>query len=242
MRKNQKIEILNKELNEVNQNMTLFTYSVSHDLKEPVRMVKSFLTVFQKKYGKDIDQKGQSYIDMALDGAERLNKMLTDLLEYHRTSNFSTTKTVDLNEVFVEVKQILLAEIEAKNAIVNCEKLPSIKGSFIGYLQVFQNLLTNALKFVAEGETPIVSIRVEENDTTYTFKVSDNGIGIAENQKHKVFNFFKRLNSPQQYEGTGMGLAMVKKSIERMGGEIWLESEVGKGSTFYFTIKKVTRS
>lgn len=242
MQKNQKIEILNKELNAVNQNMTLFTYSVSHDLKEPVRMVKSFLTVFQKKYGKDIDQKGQSYIDMALDGADRLNKMLTDLLEYHRTSNFSTTETVDLNEVFAEVKQILHAEIEARKAIVNCEKLPSIKGSFTGYLQVFQNLISNALKFVDEGKTPVVSIRVEGNDNSYTLMIKDNGIGIAENQKHKVFNFFKRLNSAQQYEGTGMGLAMVKKSIERMGGEVWLESEEGKGSTFYFTIRKGTRS
>ncbi|HSI77188.1 MAG TPA: ATP-binding protein [Lunatimonas sp.] len=242
VRKNQKIEILNKELNAVNQNMTLFTYSVSHDLKEPVRMVKSFLTVFHEKYGESLAPKAQSYIEMALDGAERINKMLTDLLEYHQSSGFTTTETVDLNEVFMEVKQILQTEIEQKRAIVTSEKLPTVKGSLAGYLQVFQNLLSNAFKFVAEGKTPLVSIRVEENDKTYTIMVKDNGIGIAENQKHQVFNFFKRLNSPQQYEGTGMGLAMVKKSIERMGGEVWLESEMVKGSTFYFTIKKGTRS
>ncbi|WP_158859227.1 sensor histidine kinase [Lunatibacter salilacus] len=243
VRKNQKIEILNKELNAVNQNMTLFTYSVSHDLKEPVRMVKSFLSVFHEKYAESLDPKALSYIEMALDGAQRLNKMLTDLLEYHQSSgSFTTTETVDLNEVFMEVKQILQTEIEQKKAIVTSEKLPTIKGSFAGYLQVFQNLLSNAFKFVTEGKTPLVSIRVEEKDKTYTIMIKDNGIGIAEDQKHQVFNFFKRLNSPQQYEGTGMGLAMVKKSIERMGGEVWLESEEGKGSTFYFTIKKGTIS
>lgn len=242
MAKNQKIDNLIKELNSVNQNMTLFTHAVSHDLKEPVRMVKSFLTVFLKKYGKSLDQKGHSYLRLASDGAERLNKMLTDLLEYHQSSHLITTETVDLNEVFLEVERILQTEIEAKKANVTCDKLPTVKGSFAGYLQVFQHLLTNAMKFVDKGKTPIVSIHVKENETMYTLMVKDNGIGIAKDERQEVFNLFKRLNSAQQYEGYSMGLFMVKKSIERMGGDIWLDSEEEKGSTFYFTAKKGTES
>lgn len=238
MLKKQKIELLNKKLIDVNENLSMFTYSVSHDLKEPVRMVKSFLTLFNKKYGESLDQKGQEYISLALDGAIRLNRMMTDLLEYHQSSNFDTTESVDLNDVFLEVKKILQKGIEEKNAKVTSEKLPVLKGSSTGFLQIFQNLISNAIKFVPKGETPVVSVNVEEYETYYTFMVKDNGIGIAENQKEEVFNLFKRLNSRQDYEGTGMGLAMVRKNIEKMGGEVWLESEKGKGTTIYFTIKK----
>jgi len=242
MRKNQKIELLNEELSQVNQNMSLFTYSVSHDLKEPVRMVKQFLSLFNKKYGESLDQKGKTYIEMALDGANRLSNMLMDLLEYHRTSDLNITEAVNLDEVYNEVMQLLDSEIATKNAQITTEKLPTVIGAFAAYLQIFQNILSNAVKFVGEGQTPVVDIQVEENETTYTLKVKDNGIGIPENQKDIVFELFKRLHSSQQYEGTGMGLAIVRKSIERMGGEVWFRSEEGKGSTFYFTIKKGTSS
>lgn len=241
MLKNQKIKLLNQELSAVNQNMSMFTYSVSHDLKEPVRMVKSFLTLFQKKYGETLDPKGTTYIEMALDGANRLNKMLMELLEYHRTSDLNTAETVVLNEVYKEALQILHSEIEAKNAQITTVNLPTVTGAFTAYLQIFQNLLSNAIKFIANGQIPIVAITFEENDTTYTIMVKDNGIGIPENQKDTIFELFKRLHPSQQFEGTGMGLAIVKKSVERMGGEIWLESEEGKGSTFCFTIKKGTK-
>ncbi|WP_373523525.1 ATP-binding protein [Aquiflexum sp.] len=236
--KNKEIESLNKELKAANENMTMFTYSVSHDLKQPVRMVNSFLTLLHKKHGESLDPAGQKYLNIAMDGANSLSKMISDLLTYHQSSNLDTTETVDLNIVFLEVKKILQNEIEEKNALVTSEKLPVLKGSSTGFFQVFQNLISNALKFVPEERTPIISINLEEVDTHFTFKIKDNGIGIAENKKQEVFNLFKRLNGPQQYEGTGMGLAMVKKSIERMGGEVWLESEEGKGSTFFFTIKK----
>ncbi|MGM1057305.1 MAG: sensor histidine kinase, partial [Bacteroidota bacterium] len=242
MRKNQKIEFLNQELNAVNENMKMFTYSVSHDLKEPVRMVRSFLGLLHKKYGENLDKKGQTYMDLALDGANRLSNMLADLLVYHQSSNISTTEIVDLNDVVLEVKKILQKEIEEKNARVTSEKLPTLKGSSTGFLQVFQNLISNAIKFVSEGETPIVSIHLRAHETNHIILVKDNGIGISENQKQEAFNLFKRLNAPQQYEGTGMGLAMVKKTIERMGGEVWLESEKGKGTTFFISIKKSIES
>lgn len=242
VRKNQKIELLNTELKVANENMSMFTYSVSHDLKEPVRMIRSFLFLIHKNYRERLDQKGQGFIDMALDGAERLNRMMVDLLEYHQSDNLSTTESVDLNEVFLEVKQILQNEIEEKDARVTSENLPTLKGSTTGYLQVFQNLISNAIKFVPEERTPIVSILLKESNTHYTFMVKDNGIGIAEDKMHGVFDLFKRLHSQKQYRGTGVGLAMVKKSIERMGGEVWVESEVGKGSTFCFSIAKSPES
>lgn len=240
IRKNQKIELLNKELNAVNENLTMLTYSVSHDLREPVRMINSFLPLLKKKYGDSLDEKGQTYLSMATDGAGRLSRMLEDLLKYHQSSNTKISETVDLNEVFLEVKQILQKQIEVKSAHVSSEKLPVVKGSFTGLRQVFQNLISNAIKFVPEDRTPIVFIHVKENDTNYTLMVKDNGIGIPENQHREVFNLFKRLNSARQYEGTGMGLAMVRKSIERMGGEVWIESIPGTGTTFYFTLPKST--
>ncbi|WP_194972464.1 sensor histidine kinase [Aquiflexum lacus] len=238
MRKNQEIELLNKELKDVNENLKMFTYSVSHDLKGPVRLVNSFLTILHEKYGKNLDQKGEKYIDLALDAAIRLSKMMADLLEYHQSSDASTTESVDLNVVFLEVQEILQKEIEETNALVTSEKLPILKGSSTAFIQVFQNLISNAIKFVPKGKIPVVSIEMEEFDTYYTFMIKDNGIGIAEDQRQEVFNLFKRLNPRQQFEGTGMGLAMVRKSIERMGGKIWLESEEGNGSTVYFTVNK----
>ncbi|MEQ9309533.1 MAG: ATP-binding protein [Balneolaceae bacterium] len=237
-KKNQKIELLNKELNAINESMTMFTYSVSHDLREPLRMVNSFLSLLKKKYGENLDEKGQTYMDMAMDGGARLSRMLEDLLEYHRTSNFSVAETVDLNEVLSEVKQMIRKEIKLKKAQITSAPLPVVKGSFAGYEQVFQNLLSNAIKFIQQGTSPIITIKVEENKENYTLQVHDNGIGIPENQKEKVFNLFQRVNTAQKYEGTGMGLSMVKKSIERMGGKIWLESKLGEGTTFYFTIPR----
>ncbi|MFN3999963.1 sensor histidine kinase [Algoriphagus sp.] len=238
IRKNQKIEFLNNELKASNENMSMFTYSVSHDLKEPVRMVKSFLTLLQKKLGDSLDPKGQSYMDFALEGADRLNAMMSDLLEYHQSSNLETSETVDLNRVFMDVQQILQSEITAKKVKINSGKLPVVQGSFTGFRQVFQNLISNAIKFVQEGKTPIISIYSEEKDSDFIITVKDNGIGIDENHMEDVFNLFKRLNPQEQYEGTGMGLAMVKKSIEKMGGVVWLESEKDKGSSFHISVKK----
>lgn len=240
VRKNKKIELLNTELNAASENLKMFTHSVSHDLREPVRMVKSFLALLNRKLKGRLDEKEEIYFNMATDGANRLSRMLEGLLEYHQTSQVSLDERVDLNDVLMEVKQILKGRLEEKCAQVNCEKLPVINGSFIAYQQVFQNLISNAIKFVPEGKTPIVSIQVKEEDRYHTIMVKDNGIGIPKDKKQDIFNLFHQLNSSEQYEGTGMGLAMVRKSIERMGGSIWLDSIPDEGTTFYFTIVKQT--
>lgn len=238
VRQNRKIELLNKELSEVNENLYMFTHSVSHDLREPIRMVKSFLGLLNKKYQDKLDEKGNTYLEFATDGAERLSKMLEGMLEYHQTAKLTNSETIDLNKIIVEVKEILERKIKEKNAKVISEKLPSVKGSAVGYLQVFQNLISNAIKFVREGSTPTVHIKVKENEHAYTISVIDNGIGIQDHKKLEIFDLYTRLHATQKYEGTGMGLAIVRKSIEKMGGQIWLESTLGEGSTFHFTIPK----
>lgn len=242
MRKNQKIELLNNELKAAYENMSMFTYSVSHDLKEPVRMIRSFLSLLQKKYGDSLDEKGQTYMDFAADGANRLSRMMADLLKYHQSSDINKMETVDLNAAVLEVKTILQNDIKKQKAEITSADLPIVNGSYTGFVQIFQNLISNAIKFVAKGKQPIITIDVKEDNTHYVFSVKDNGIGIAEKERLEVFNLFKRLNSQQQYDGSGIGLAMVRKSIERMGGTVWLESEETKGTTVYFSIRKSLES
>ena len=238
MRKNQKIELLNEELNDANKNLELLSHSLSHDLSEPLRMVTSFLGLLQKKYIGNLDSKGQTYLEYAIDGAKRLSKMLTDLLEYHKADNISIDETVDLNKVLSDVKQLLQIKIEESKTEIFTEKLPIVKGSHIGYQQVFQNLVSNSIKFVPTGRTPKISIEVSENDQLVTLAIHDNGIGIPENKYQEVFMMFKKLHDSGVYEGSGIGLSMVKKTIERMNGKIWVTSEKDKGSTFFITIKK----
>lgn len=238
MRKNQKIEVLNQELNAVNENLKMLSYSLSHDLREPLRNVSSFLGLLEKKYNEKLDSKGQSYLKFASDGAEKLSEMLTGLLEYHRADNISTNETVDLNEVLSKAKQLLHIKIEETDTEIISEKLPIVKGSQIGFQQVFQNLISNSIKFVPKDRTPKISIKVSEDDEIFTIAIEDNGIGIAENKYQDVFLMFKRLHNSQEYDGTGMGLSMVKKTIERMNGKIWVTSEKDKGSTFFISMNK----
>lgn len=236
--KNQKIELLNKELNTVNKNLELLAYSLSHDLREPLRMVRSFLGLLQRKYVDSLDSKGQTYLKFASDGANRLSKMLTGLLEYHKAGNIVIDETVDLNNVLSEVKQLLQIKLNQSKAEIISVKLPIVKGSFTGYQQVFQNLISNSIKFVPKGRTPKISIEVSENDQFFRLAMKDNGIGIPENKFQEVFVMFKQLHNSGEYEGTGMGLSMVKKTVERMNGKIWVTSEKDKGSTFFIDIKK----
>lgn len=238
MHKNKKIELLNQELNIVNENLELLAYSLSHDLREPLRMVGSFLGLLQRKYVHNLDSKGQTYLKFASDGAKRLSKMLTGLLEYHKAGNIVIDETVDLNNVLSEVKQLLQTVIKASKTEIISVKLPIVKGSFAGYQQVFQNLISNSIKFVPKGRTPKISIEVSENNQIFTLAIQDNGIGIPENKYQEVFMMFKQLHNSGVYQGSGMGLSMVKKTVERMNGKIWVTSEKDKGSTFFITIKK----
>lgn len=238
-RKNQKIELLNQELNAVNENLKMLSYSLSHDLKEPLRMVTSFLNLLQKKSIENLDTKGQRYLKFASDGAEKLSKMLNGLLEYHRADNISINEKVDLNKVLLDVKQLLQVTIKETNTELIIEKLPIVKGSHIGFQQVFLNLISNSIKFVPENRSPKIAISVTEKDKVVTLAIKDNGTGIPENKHKEVFTMFKRFHSSEEYKGTGMGLTMVKKTVERMNGKIWFTSEKDKGSTFFINCNKL---
>jgi PAS domain S-box-containing protein len=228
-----------KELATSNEELEQFAYVASHDLQEPLRMVTSFLTQLDKKYGTLLDEKGKKYIDFAVDGAKRMRQIILDLLDYSRAGRaMDDMENIDLNELIRGIKILFRKEIEEKNAVILSNELPLLTGYSAPLRQVFQNLIGNALKY-CRRDTPVhIKISVGELTDHWQFAVSDNGIGIDKEYFDRIFVIFQRLHNKDEYSGTGLGLAITKKIIENMGGRIWLSSEEGKGSTFYFTILK----
>jgi light-regulated signal transduction histidine kinase (bacteriophytochrome) len=243
----EKLKDLNKELEKhvqqllvSNAELEQFAYIASHDLQEPLRMVTSFLTQIERKYSNIIDEKGKKYIYFAVDGAKRMRQIILDLLEFSRIGKAEDkVETVDLNELMNETLTLYSQKIKEKNAAISFQHLPAIKASRSSMRQVFQNLVSNCLKYSNNtGLTPEIKITAVTVGQDWQFAVSDNGIGIDPTYFDKIFIIFQRLHNKDEYSGTGIGLAVTKKIIENLGGKIWVESEEGKGSTFYFTINK----
>ena len=228
----EELAISNKELEQ-------FAYVASHDLLEPLRMVTSFLGQLNKNYQHVLDDRAKKYIHFAVDGAKRMRQIILDLLEYSRVGKHEDKiDPVNLNELVNEVSLLLKKNIEEKAAKVICSNLPVIYNVRSPILQVFQNLIGNAIKYCREDVKPIVQIHCKEKLHHYEISVNDNGIGIDSEYHDKIFIIFQRLHNKDAYSGTGMGLSIVKKIIENLGGNIWLESTEGKGTTFYFTLPK----
>ena len=226
------IQHKNKELEE-------FSYMTSHDLQEPLRMVSGLLQQLDKNYKKGLDEKAQQYINLAIDGAERMKKIISDLLEYSLAEKKPyTVEEIDINAVLENFMKENFEVIVNKKANFSYSQLPGIEADKLSITQLFQNLLGNALKYQRKGEIPSISINHKETKKYWEFAVTDNGIGIADEDQDKVFVVFKRLHDRSEYPGTGIGLAICKKIVENHKGKIWIESEPGKGSTFYFTISK----
>lgn len=224
--------LLNKELEE-------FAYVASHDLQEPLRMVTGFLSQLQKKYENELDDKARQYIHFAYDGAIRMRQIILDLLEYSRAGrNELKIEKTDLNDLMDHVTGLCKESIQEKKAIVRWKKLPVIYTSKTPLQQVILNLLGNALKYSKAEVPPVINIDVEEKNEEWIFSITDNGIGIDPDFHEKIFVVFQRLHRKEEFSGTGIGLAICKKIIERLGGRIWLESREGKGSTFYFSLQK----
>ncbi len=219
------------------QELEQFAYIVSHDLKEPLRMVKSFLELLRKRCGEHLDAKAEEYIRFAVDGAERMGGLIDSLLTYARVDTRDETfMPIACDTILKQVLHYLRFEIEKTDAQVTADPLPAVLGDKTQLIQLFQNLIGNALKFQNEGQVPSVHISASREGVMWHFAVRDNGIGIDPQQFERLFRVFQRLHTREEYEGTGIGLAISKKIVERHGGDIWIESEVGEGTTFHFTL------
>lgn len=232
----QALDKLQQKSNEFEQ----FAYVASHDLKEPLRMVTSFMGLVKAKYNNELDEKAHTYIDFALEGGKRMQKMIDDLLELSRTSRQNVAKElVSLDDILKDVKQNIFRLIEESQAeIIVKKELPVLAVNRADIASLLQNLLSNAIKFRKKEINPVIRINTIEKEEEWIFSIEDNGIGIKKEKFEKIFQIFVRLHSHETYEGTGIGLAVCKKVVEHYGGRIWIESEEGEGSTFYFAIKK----
>lgn len=224
------------EVERSNAELEQFAYVTSHDLREPLRMISSFLQLLERRYGNKLDEEAKEFIGYAVDGAQRLDAMINDILLYSRVANKEKQFTkVRCEKVLDEAYLNLKASIEETNTKISIEPLPTLVMDEHLMIQLFQNLLSNAIKYRSD-ETPKIHVFTKKEDNHWLFGVKDNGIGISKEHAEKIFTIFQRLHTKDEYEGTGIGLAIAQKIVHQHGGDIWVESEPGEGSTFYFTI------
>ena len=224
------------ELKRSNQELERFAYVSSHDLQEPLRMVTLYSQLLERRYKDSLDQDADDFIEYIVENAKRMKQLIDDLLDYSRvTSQAKEFENVDLEKVLDLVLTNLSMNIAENNVEVTHESLPTVFADENQMLQVFQNLIINAIKFQGE-KPPEINISANKGENEWTFCVSDNGIGIRPEHQKQIFEVFKRLHTRDEYPGTGIGLSIVQKIVHQQGGQIWVESEPGKGSTFYFTI------
>jgi len=228
------------QLEAANKELEQFAYVASHDLQEPLRMVSSYTQLLEQRYKDKLDQDAKDFIGYAVDGANRMQRLIQDLLEYSRvTTRGQHPAPLDAHDALGEAVRNLQVAIQESGALVTSNDLPMVLGVRTQIVQVFQNLIGNGIKFQRPDVAPRIHISTENNlqDNRFRlFKVTDNGIGIEPRHFGRLFEIFQRLNSKKEYPGTGIGLALCKRIVERHGGRIWVESEPGKGASFFFTL------
>jgi light-regulated signal transduction histidine kinase (bacteriophytochrome) len=223
-----------------NAELEQFAYVASHDLQEPLRMVASYTQLLARRYQGKLDQDADEFIGFAVDGARRMQELINDLLTYSRVGTRALILVeVDTARVVDQVVSDLAAAIQDSNATVTRDDLPTLCGDLTQFHQLFQNLIANAIKFHRPDERPRVHISAAHSHGAWTFRVTDNGIGIEPQYLERIFALFQRLHSRAEYPGTGIGLAICKKVVERHRGEIQVESALGHGTTFVFTLPVV---
>lgn len=235
-----KIEKIKLELERSNEDLQQFAYTASHDLQEPLRMVSSYLQLVEKRYKDKLDNDGIDFINFAVDGAKRMQTLIDGLLQFSRIhTKANEHEEINMNDVLSITKQNLLLAIEEKDAeIIMPNNLINIVAEKRQMIQLFQNIIGNALKYTKKQ--PIIEISSEENEESIIFKIKDNGIGIDKHYFEKIFLIFQRLHTKDsEYKGTGIGLAICKRIMQRHNGEIWLESEVNEGTTFFLSFPKI---
>ena len=231
-----RLEELVTKLEVSNERLEQFAYAASHDLQEPLRMVSSYLRLLDNRYAEALDEDGEEFLEYAVDGADRMREMIEGLLEYSRVDTRGDPfEPVDLNDVVADVRQNLQVKIEESNAEVTVADLPRVDGDAGQLRQFFQNLVENAIEYSGD-DPPQVEITSQRHGDKWLIAVRDEGIGIAEDSVDRIFEVFQSLHSHENHGGTGIGLALCERIVERHGGDIWVESEPGDGSTFYMTL------
>nr|MBA3709446.1 hypothetical protein [Planctomycetota bacterium] len=227
-----------KELERSNAELEQFAYVASHDLQEPLRMIRGYLGLLEKAHAQDFDEKSKDFMRFAMDGADRMQRMIKDVLAYSRVSD-STAQLVIVpaQDAIAEAMANLRTKIDENAAVITCGDLPEVMFDRLHLVQIFQNLMSNAITY-RSAEPPAIAISAVGHAHEWEFIVRDNGIGIDPEHQQKIFKIFQRLHSRTEYPGSGIGLAICKKSIERWGGRIWVSSAPARGSEFHFTIPR----
>jgi light-regulated signal transduction histidine kinase (bacteriophytochrome) len=243
-RSEENLGVLNEELKKKsfllersNKELEQFAYIASHDLQEPLRMVASFTQLLERKFGNKLDAQGKEYIHYAVDGAVRMQRLIDDLLMFSRVGFKSVSpERVDLNDVCSQLLKDMQLLVDENRAVIQWDRLPVVLAGSMQMKQLFQNLISNAIKYRSEA-APDVKISCRKvADLQWEFIVSDNGIGIDPKYFDKLFVIFQRLHTQKVYKGTGIGLALCKKIVENHNGRIWVESKPGEGSAFHFIL------
>ncbi len=218
------------------EDLEQFVYVASHDLQEPLRIISSFVELLANRYRDQLDEKAHRWIDFVVDGAGRMKQLINELLQYSRVdTQGKPLEETDCGQVFQAAIVTLHQEMQETGATVTSGALPTVLADRSQLTQVFRNLLGNAVKFRG-GRQPEIHVDAVRSENTWQFSVRDNGIGIDKQFAERIFVIFQRLHTRKEYQGTGIGLALCKKIVERHGGRIWVESELGHGATFFFTL------
>ena len=243
LKKNSDLKSIEEKLTYSNVELENFAYAASHDLKEPLRMIGMYTQLTQRKLAGKLDESTTEFMFYITDGVRRMQNLLEDLLQYSRLGKKDDgVKVIDLNNILYLVIHNIMATLKETKACIISEPLPLTMASNSEMVQLFQNLIINSIKFRRKDVQAEIFISSKEIDNFYQFSFKDNGIGIKEEYKEKVFNIFERLHSKSEYEGSGIGLATVKKIVKNAGGQIWLESTEGVGTTFYFMLPKIKQN
>jgi two-component system, NtrC family, sensor kinase len=234
---NRELERANRKLDLANKELEQFAYAAAHDLQEPLRMVGSYSQLLQLEYGSDLDETGAQYLEYCVEGARRMNELIRDLLVYARATmaEDQCSTLIDLDNVLNTALANLRGAIDESRAEITCDSLPSLCVEEIRIQQLLQNLVGNAIKYRAPGRPPRIHVGAQQSGDEWRFCVQDNGIGIEPQHRERIFAAFKRLDKAG-YSGTGLGLAICQRIVQHYGGKIWVESEPGDGSRFYFTL------